>query len=410
MKLMWKFLSSSFSKSAATQGCVSFTFAPSCCISAIKMRTASSSSMQPSRVVSLSSTLILTSFGWKAATSIAPAIFATASLSRHWGTPRVAAYRFAAASAKSRCTGSAASNLIAAGGRFGPLQNKVPSLVRWSRGKVCRSCEIESWNFSWNSSTANRTHMSKGPVRCSSILLMQLSLASCEVPVPSDGTLARYVAGLLRKVLASRGLSTKSCSKMSRAHSIVCSMACGKCLRVHRGIDSSGGSCESPYDCVLCGSTTCTLAFVPRVPDSSNGLANQTQRESTYILAWMLSSALTTPSSESQKTSSKVSSVSLPTRTSSGLTLRAPFMADAAWDAVTDLDCPTFACLKRNCRFRFETSILSMSVMVSLPSAPQHTPIMAKHFRNSQPRAPAPTRNIFMLPSAFWKDCPRTAI
>mmetsp|Transcript_10440 Transcript_10440/g.22981 ORF Transcript_10440/g.22981 Transcript_10440/m.22981 type:complete len:217 (-) Transcript_10440:181-831(-) len=191
---------------------------------------------------------------------------------------------------------------------------------------------------------------------------------------------------------------------------MVCSMAFGKCLRVQSGMDSSGGSWESPYDWVRCGSTTWAFALVPSVPDSSRGFANQTHRESTYSRAWMLSSALTTASRPSQKTSSKVSSVSPPTRTSMASTLKAPFMTLAAFAAVRDLGCPTFSALKRNWRLRFETSMRSMSVTVALPFSPQQAPISAMHLRYSQPSAPAPTTKSFMLLKASWNSRPSTAI
>ena len=48
-------------------------------------------------------------------------------------------------------------------------------------------------------------------------------------------------------------------------------MALGKFLTVQEGIDFSGGSWEEEYDSVKNGTTTCVLAFVPKVPDSSKG-------------------------------------------------------------------------------------------------------------------------------------------
>mmetsp|Transcript_102743 Transcript_102743/g.268167 ORF Transcript_102743/g.268167 Transcript_102743/m.268167 type:complete len:434 (+) Transcript_102743:756-2057(+) len=410
MNAMWKFASSSFSNSAGSKGLDACSDSPRDVISTIILRAASSSSWHPSAVVSLSSTLIFTSLATNVPSCTPEAILRTRSFSWHAGTPRAAAYRFAAAMTNSKCNSSDASNLIAAGGRLGPLQNRVPSLVLWSIGNVCMSCAMESWNLSWNSSTAKRAHMSKGPLRCSSILLMPLSRASCDVPVPSCATFFKNAAVSLRYVFTSRGLSTKSCSNRSRDHSMVCSIACGKCFRVHRGIDSSGGSWESPYDCVRYGSTTWAFALVPRVPDSSKGLANHTHRESTYSRAWMLSRALTTQSSEVQKTSSKTSSVSLPTRISIASTFRSMFITLAALAAVTDLGLPTSVCLKRNWRLRLDTSILSMSVTVILPWGPQQTPIIAKHFKYSQPSAPAPTRKSFALPTTSCRDLPMMAI
>mmetsp|Transcript_6463 Transcript_6463/g.19124 ORF Transcript_6463/g.19124 Transcript_6463/m.19124 type:complete len:282 (+) Transcript_6463:565-1410(+) len=281
MNATWKLASSSFSNSAASSWLEEASFFPSSPISAMHWRALSSSSTQPSLVVSLSSTLIFTSFGVKAANSTWLAIRAIAALSRLSGTPKLAAYKFAEASTNAKCASSLGSNWIGLGGRLGPLQNSVPSEVLWSSGNVCNNCAIESWNLSWNSCTPNLTHMSKGPERCSSMRRMQPIFVSWDVPVPSEGNFARYAAGSVKKLLTSRGLSTNNCSNKSRAHSMVCSMAWGKCFNVHNGIDSSGGSCESPYDCVRSGNTTCTLAFVPKVPDSSSGLANHTQREST---------------------------------------------------------------------------------------------------------------------------------
>mmetsp|Transcript_15560 Transcript_15560/g.37079 ORF Transcript_15560/g.37079 Transcript_15560/m.37079 type:complete len:217 (+) Transcript_15560:1367-2017(+) len=191
---------------------------------------------------------------------------------------------------------------------------------------------------------------------------------------------------------------------------MVCSIWCGKCLRVHSGMLSSGGSCESPYDWVMCGNTTWTLALVPSVPDSSRGFRYHTQRWSTYKRACMLSSALTVQSSESQKASLKVSSVSGPTRTSLDSTFSSLFISSAAAAAVLDFGLPTCSFLKRNCLLRFETSMRSMSVTVSLPLPPQQTPMSAKFFKNSQPNAPAPTRKIFMLASFCWKTWPNMAI
>ena len=96
---------------------------------------------------------------------------------------------------------------------------------------------------------------------------------------------------------------TKEPAKTSRAHSMQCSMRFGKFLSVHIGIWSSGGSCESEYASVACGSTTCVFAFVPSVPDSSSGFEYHTARPSTYVRALTLSSALVMTSSPDQKAS-----------------------------------------------------------------------------------------------------------
>ena len=46
---------------------------------------------------------------------------------------------------------------------------------------------------------------------------------------------------------------------------------------------------------------------------------------------------------------------------------------------------------KRNCRFRFDFSIRSLSVIVTQPEASLETPRAAKFFSISQPIAPQPT-------------------
>ena len=54
------------------------------------------------------------------------------------------------------------------------------------------------------------------------------------------------------------------------------------------------------------------------------------------------------------------------------------------------------------CRLRFDFSMMSSSVHVTAPP-PHATPIIAKFLKNSQPRAPEPTRKVFSLPSFSWK-------
>ena len=50
---------------------------------------------------------------------------------------------------------------------------------------------------------------------------------------------------------------------------------------------------------------------------------------------------------------------------------------------------------KRNCRFRFDFSIRSLSVIVTQPEASLETPRAAKFFSISQPIAPQPTYDPF---------------
>lgn len=47
--------------------------------------------------------------------------------------------------------------------------------------------------------------------------------------------------------------------------------------------------------------------------------------------------------------------------------------------------------LNRNCLFRFDFSMVSISVTNKCPEALQDNPIIAKFFRCSHPIAPAPT-------------------
>jgi len=76
---------------------------------------------------------------------------------------------------------------------------------------------------------------------------------------------------------------------------------------VQLGVSFSGGSWDEPYDSVKCGTTTWTLPFVPRVPESMSGFWKKTQRWSMYIRASRLSSAFVTPSNLAKNSSSYVS-------------------------------------------------------------------------------------------------------
>mmetsp|Transcript_1642 Transcript_1642/g.4047 ORF Transcript_1642/g.4047 Transcript_1642/m.4047 type:complete len:430 (+) Transcript_1642:1975-3264(+) len=80
--------------------------------------------------------------------------------------------------------------------------------------------------------------------------------------------------------------------------------------------------------------------------------------------------------------------------------------------ATLDLELPMFQSLNRNWRDRLLFSMVSSSVTVSTPLSfgPVAMPIMAKFLRNSQPRAPAPTRNNFTPSSLRCIVRPNTAI
>ncbi len=66
--------------------------------------------------------------------------------------------------------------------------------------------------------------------------------------------------------------------------------------------------------------------------------------------------------------------------------------------------------LKRNCLLRLLFSMTSSSVMVISPIDPLDTPISAKFFANSQPSAPAPTRNTLRSSSFLCTVLPNTPI
>ena len=86
--------------------------------------------------------------------------------------------------------------------------------------------------------------------------------------------------------------------------SMVCEIALGKFFTVHTGNSFSGGSWDDAYDSVRCGTMTCVLPFVPRVPDSRSGFWKNTQRWSMYRRALTLSKAFVTPSILAKKSAS----------------------------------------------------------------------------------------------------------
>ena len=111
-----------------------------------------------------------------------------------------------------------------------------------------------------------------------------------------------------------------------------------------------------------------------------------------YCLAITLSSALQTPSSDSKNSSLNVFSVSSPTRSIYSLIFILWFIFFAALAATFDLCSPTSLFRNKNCLFKFDFSIVSISVIRISPFSPQPRPIMAKFLIYSQPSAPEPTR------------------
>jgi hypothetical protein len=69
-------------------------------------------------------------------------------------------------------------------------------------------------------------------------------------------------------------------------------------------------------------------------------------------------------------------------------------MVLAIEQATFDFESPTLLYLNKNYLFKFDTSILSLSVTATLPLAEQPIPIKAKALIYSHPKAPAPTRKV----------------
>lgn len=114
------------------------------------------------------------------------------------------------------------------------------------------------------------------------------------------------------------------------------------------------------------------------------------------LRAFTLSTALRTTSSDSQKVSFYIFSVSLDTIYLCAVRFSDSLIFLASLHATSLLNWVTSEFLNRNCLFRLLTSILSLSVHYTLPPL-DPKPVKAKNFKNSHPRAPAPTKNKFVL-------------
>jgi len=114
------------------------------------------------------------------------------------------------------------------------------------------------------------------------------------------------------------------------------------------------------------------------------------------FLALTLSTAFNTTSNVSQKVSLYTLSVSLETTYLWAVRFSLLLIFLASLHATSLLNLVTSVFLNRNCLFKLLTSILSLSVHYTLPFSEQPSPVSAKNFRNSQPSAPAPTRNSFV--------------
>ncbi|BAT03351.1 Os07g0692950 [Oryza sativa Japonica Group] len=122
---------------------------------------------------------------------------------------------------------------------------------------------------------------------------------------------------------------------------------------------------------------------------------------SIYILALTLSSALMTTSKPSQNVSWNTFSVSGQARFWRASIQRLGLIALAAAAATVDFACLIFQSRNRNWRLKLLFSMTSSSVIVSFPLGLQDTPIKARFFKNSHPRAPDPTTKVFASSSFF---------
>ena len=71
------------------------------------------------------------------------------------------------------------------------------------------------------------------------------------------------------------------------------------------------------------------------------------------------------------------------------------FIIFACLEAIFDFDFPISLFLNKNCLFKLDVSIKSLSVIVVMDLSFIEIPIKAKILRNSHPNAPAPIINIF---------------
>ena len=196
----------------------------------------------------------------------------------------------------------------------------------------------------------------------------------------------------------------------SLAHSTQWIASSGNIFKVHWGISLlTSGSLWLEYDSVLNGITTWTWPLGPRVPLSKRGFLFDTQRVSTYLLALTLSKAFATKSNEEKNSSEKIFSVS--SQTLSNLANKCPvkdeFICWAAAAAVELLGKRKCFSLNKNCLVKFDTSIISGSVIYIAPFCPVPTFNIAKFFINSHPIAPAPTISNFIFVILFNNFCPR---
>mmetsp|Transcript_29787 Transcript_29787/g.97490 ORF Transcript_29787/g.97490 Transcript_29787/m.97490 type:complete len:307 (+) Transcript_29787:1612-2532(+) len=305
---MWKLASWSFSKSAGSKTTPD-TSAPSrnASSSANSRCSASSASLASAAASSSSSTAILPADGAHARTGSDAASPPTNEGLRHAEpagtnvsgppgagcTPYPTASRLAVLITKLTCCSSRGSNSSGSGNRLEPDQNGSPVLgCLASRGNSWVRSRMRSRKKRRNRSCACATQRRKRASAASARIACTVSrhrrsdrrpgsaLATLEARAEGLGastvsrrSAARYAALSATNLLASANGVTNRSVNCARDHSMQWSISDGKLRSVHMGmLSSSSASLWSPYDSVLCGSTTCTLHLVPSVPDSSSGL------------------------------------------------------------------------------------------------------------------------------------------
>ena len=126
-----------------------------------------------------------------------------------------------------------------------------------------------------------------------------------------------------------------------------------------------------------------------------------------YCLAFMLSTALMITSFDVQNLSSKNSSVSGQTLSFCDWKLHSGLIFLQIEQATSLLFFPMCYFLNKNCLFKLLISMLSSSVQVTIEFSLLLQPIKLNIFKNSQPRAPAPTKNMFDFSTFFINSSPK---
>mmetsp|Transcript_26733 Transcript_26733/g.64996 ORF Transcript_26733/g.64996 Transcript_26733/m.64996 type:complete len:297 (-) Transcript_26733:133-1023(-) len=218
-----------------------------------------------------------------------------------------------------------------------------------------------------------------------------LNLAACALAV---ATIHSMCSG--RSLSSFCVLYGDSLSHMCCAYATQCAALRGVFTMVHSWNTVCGGNSDSEHSkqLVMSGRITRQWPLKPSVPPSISGMM--------VSGSWMSPSSSTSTIDTSVELIQRRASIeSRPAITmlnfmyhSSGWSWILPWCAvmltsgtrrrmNAA--ATSAFDLPTSACRNRNCRFRFDTSMVSMSITSIL-----RKPVSARFLSSSQPRPPAP--------------------